>query len=70
MKRLSILLAATSLLVAIAGCQKEPAGNENAESAKAYAQFTISFANPTGTKAADADAGTGYDAGEERICCE
>ena len=64
MKRLSILLAATSLLVAIAGCQKEPAGNENAESAKAYAQFTISFANPTGTKAADADTGTGYDAGE------
>lgn len=63
MKRLSFLLAA-SLLVAIAGCQKEPVGNENAESAKAYAQFAISFANPTGTKA-DADTGTDYDAGDE-----
>lgn len=62
MKRFSILLAAAALFGAITGCQKEPAGTENAESAKAYAQFSISFADPTGTKA-DADLGTGYDAG-------
>ncbi len=66
MKRLSILLAAASLLVAIAGCQKEPAGNENAESAKAYAEFSISYAN-LGTKASmdDADGNDGFDAGTE-----
>ena len=66
MKHLSILLAAASLLVAVAGCQKEPAGNENAESAKAYAQFSISYAN-IGTKASmdSADGNDGYDAGTE-----
>ena len=65
MKRFYLLLAAATLLAAIAGCQKEPVGNENAESAKAYAQFTISFANPTGTKTVDADTGSSYDAGTE-----
>ena len=61
MKRLSILLAAASLLVAIAGCQKEPAGNENAESAKAYAELTISFANEGTSKAPSADDSGAYD---------
>lgn len=64
MKRLSILLAATSLLVAIAGCQKEPAGNENAESAKAYAQLNISFATSS-TKASSVDDSEDYDAGSK-----
>lgn len=66
MKRFSSLLAAAALFAAIAGCQKEPAGNVNEESAKAFAQFTISFANPSGTKAdPTADDGTGFDAGTE-----
>ena len=66
MKRFYLLLAAATLLAAIAGCQKEPAGNENAESAKAYAQLNISFADPSGTKAdPTADDGTGFDAGTE-----
>lgn len=51
MKRLSILLAAASLLVAIAGCQKEPAGNENASDTDVYVQFTINFADGAATKA-------------------
>lgn len=51
MKRLSILLAAATLLAAIAGCQKEPAGNENASDTDVYVQFTINFADGAATKA-------------------
>ena len=62
MKRFYLLLAAATLLAAIAGCQKEPVGNENAESAKAYAQLNISFATSS-TKSVD-DSGD-YDAGSK-----
>jgi len=62
MKRFSVLLAAASLLAAIAGCQKEPVGNENVESAKAYAQLNISFATGN-TKAETVDGTDVKDAG-------
>ena len=61
MKRFYLLLAAVTLLAAIAGCQKEPVGNENAESAKAYAELTISFANEGTSKAPSADDSESYD---------
>ena len=62
MKRFSILLAAAALFAAVAGCQKEPAGNE--ELAKAYAQLTFSFESNS-TKASDVDGTDDYDAGAE-----
>lgn len=51
MKRLSFLLAAAALLVAIAGCQKEPVGNEKGEMTKAYIEFSLNFADDGTTKA-------------------
>lgn len=54
MKRFSILLAAASLLVAIAGCQKEPAGGNETENTNSYVSFTINF-NSDVTKADYAD---------------
>ena len=52
MKRFSILLAAAALLGAIAGCQKEPAGGNEAENTNSYVSFTINF-NSDVTKADD-----------------
>lgn len=53
MKRLSILLAAATLLAAIAGCQKEPVGTEKGEMTKAYIEFSLNFADDEMTKAED-----------------
>lgn len=50
MKRLSILLAAATLLAAIAGCQKEPVGGNETENTSSYVSFTINF-NSDVTKA-------------------
>lgn len=57
MKRLSILLAAATLLAAIAGCQKEPVGGNEAEHTNSYVSFTINF-NSDVTKADYADGNT------------
>ena len=43
MKRFSILLAAAALFAAVAGCQKEPAGNADGQEADVYVEFTINF---------------------------
>ena len=64
MKRFSILLAAASLLVAIAGCQKEPAGGNETENTNSYVSFTINF-NSDVTKADYGDAGTSDPTGDE-----
>ena len=62
MKRFSSLLAAAALFAVITGCQKEPAaGNENAETAKAYAQLTFAFANDGTSKTLSADDSDSYD---------
>ena len=53
MKRFYLLLAAATLLAAIAGCQKEPAGVENASQTDVYVEFTINFADGSATKADD-----------------
>lgn len=53
MKRFYLLLTAASLLAAIAGCQKEPAGVENASQTDVYVEFTINFADGSATKADD-----------------
>lgn len=43
MKRFSILLAAAALFAAVAGCQKEPAGNADGQESDVYVEFTINF---------------------------
>ena len=52
MKRFSILLAAAALFAAVAGCQKEPAGNADGQEADVYVEFTINFEDGR-TKAED-----------------